>query len=177
MAPPTQRHRGICPHLEHNFVTQLPQYSFKQPLLPEPASASRGLKAPAFPPPSPQVGFDLRVSLQGRGPQAEALATTAGTMSRPRVLSSPAVIVSVGSSVLPPDPPALSPPPDFTNTRLYGRSLCFVNRKRLFRTFGGSLSAVCQNPSKNVERRETIRGVHPAPCRHCGLRPFARAGQ
>ncbi len=53
--------------------------------------------------------------------------------------------------------------------------LCMVKWKWLFRTFGGSLSGVCQNPSKYVERRETIREVHPAPCRHRGLRPFARA--
>ena len=90
-----------------------PEYGFKRPLRPESASASRGLKAPAYPRPAPRVGSDLRVSLRGRGPRAEALATTAGTMSRPRVLSSPAVIVSAGSSVLPPDPPGLSPPPDF----------------------------------------------------------------
>ena len=91
----------------------LPEYGFNRLLRPKSASASRGLKAPAYPPPSPRVGFDLRVSLRGRGPRAKALAVTAGTMSRPRVLPSPAVIVSAGSSVLPADPPGLGPPPDF----------------------------------------------------------------
>ena len=106
-----------------------PEYGFKRLLHPKSASASRGLKAPAYTPRLPRVGSDLRVSLQSRGPRAEALATTVGTMSRPRVLSSPAVIVSpcfgecVGihsyrhlsarSSVLQPDLPGLAPPPDF----------------------------------------------------------------
>ena len=109
------RHPARFPASSLKFRTVgLPEYGFKRLLRPKSASASRGLKAPAYPRPALRVGFDLRVSLRGRGPRADALATTTGTMSRPRVLSSPAVIVSAGSSVLPPDPPGLGPPPDFT---------------------------------------------------------------
>ncbi len=90
-----------------------PEYGFKRPLHPESASARPGLKGTRLCPPAPQVGSDLRVTLRGRGPRAATLATTAGTMSRPRVLSSPAVMLSAGSSVLPPDPRDSTPPPDF----------------------------------------------------------------
>jgi hypothetical protein len=109
------------PHLKHNFVTQFPAYGFTRRVHPESASASRGLKAPAYPPPVPRAGSALRVSLRGRGPRAAALATTAGALRRPRALSSPAVVRSAGPSGLRPDPPGLRPSPDFA-VRLSGRS-------------------------------------------------------
>ncbi len=76
------------------------------------------LKGTRLSAPSPRVGSDLRVSLRGRGPRAEALGATAGTMSHPQVLPSPTVLLSAGSSVLPPDPPDLAPP-RFRGSRLY----------------------------------------------------------
>ena len=109
------RHPARFPATSLKFRTAgFPGYGFKRLLHPESTSASRGSKAPAYPPPLPRVGSDLRVSLQGRSPRAEALATTASTMSRPPVLSSPRVMLSPRSSVLRPDLPGLAPLPDFT---------------------------------------------------------------
>ena len=107
-------HPARFPATSLKFRTAVfPGYGFKRLFHPESASASRGLKAPAYPPPLPRGGSDLRVSLQGRGPRAEALATTARTMSHPPVLASPRGLLSPRSSVRRPDLPGLAPPPDF----------------------------------------------------------------
>ena len=93
MAPPTQRHRGICPHLEHSFVTQFPQYGFKRPLLPESASTSlsasvtgfrigsvaRRVKGTRLFPSHGRVGSDIRrVRRVTRVPRLSGLAVTFG---------------------------------------------------------------------------------------------------
>ena len=135
------RHPARFPATPPKFRTSgFPGYGFKRLLHLESASASRGLKAPAYPPPLPRVGSSLRVSLRGRGPRAEALAATAGTMSRPRVLSSPAVVLSAESSVLRPDLPGLAPPPDFAvHAYTDGRALRGCSRR------APSPSLLCQD--------------------------------
>jgi len=135
------RHPARFPATSLKFRTAgFPGCGFKRRLHPESASASRGSKAPAYPPPLPRVGSDLRVSLQGRRPRAEALATTASTMSRPPVLSSPRVMLSPRSSVRRPDQPGLAPLPDFT-VYAYTGSPAFRGRSRR----APSPSLLCQD--------------------------------
>jgi len=122
------RHPARFPAGSLQFRTaDFPRYGFKRRLHPESHSASRSLKAPASPPTPPRVGPDLRVSLQGRSPRSEALATTAGTTSRPQVLSSPRVMWSPRSSVRRPDLPGLAPRPDFA-VSAYTGSLALPGR-------------------------------------------------
>ena len=80
---------------KHKSVsTNLSCTHFKRPLRSESASSGPRLKGTRLYAQDPRVGSDLRVALRGRGPRAETLTTTAGTMGRPRVLSSPAVMLS-----------------------------------------------------------------------------------
>ena len=167
------RHPARFPAGSLKFRTVgLPEYGFKRLLHPESASASRGLKAPAYPPLLRRVGSDLRVSLRGRGPRAETLATTAGTMSRPRGLSSPAVLLSAGSAVLRPDPPGLAPPPDFA-VSAYTGGLAFRGRSRPAPSPSLLCQAICQTTPSPLRRQG--RSVLPITRRTVAV--FARGSE
>ena len=139
MAPPTQRHRGICPHLEHNFVTQFPQYGFKRPLLSEPASARRsravttdsrlcvrrwgprsgsrapGLKAPAYAPGTAEFvpTYGEGVGCHGvRGSESSPFPSASRGSSTGPSLAHGYRVRGVLSTT--PDPPGLGPPRAFT---------------------------------------------------------------
>jgi len=181
-----QRSRPVCENLFCTFSNAVPRgtsklrsselkfstsgfpgYGFKRRLHPESASASRGSKAPAYPPPLPRVGSDLRVSLQGRSPRAEALATTASTMNRPPVLSSPRVMWSPRSSVLRPDLPGLAPLPDLTG---YAYTASPASRGCSRRAPSPSL--LCQDILDTMPPPITTRCTFPSLPRCCQSSPF-----
>ena len=98
-----------------------PQYGFKRPLLPESAAIWHWLKGTRLCPSPHRVGSDIRGGLQGLAGIRHRVLSVAlclpwvvhGSFPRRRLL------LSAGSSVLPPDRPGSVPRPDFTSPRLY----------------------------------------------------------